>query len=116
MKVLLTMECSCEEAVHWARGVLVLSQLQVLSSFDLRLARQAHATYICPHHGTAVCDCQMVILLVYGGDARPATVMVRGCDGMTTLSLADGPTERPSPELETAINHALAVESPTTSI
>ncbi|HSG14722.1 MAG TPA: hypothetical protein VLE70_00190 [Anaerolineae bacterium] len=111
MAQLLALECSSEEAVRWATETLASADLQVATSFDLRTARAAHTECACPHHGTAACDCQMVVLLVYGRDAGPATLVLHGRDGRTYLSLADTPGQRPSPKLAATIFAALSLDA-----
>lgn len=36
------------------------------ASFDLPSVLTTPTGCICPHHGTDPCDCQMVVMLVYG--------------------------------------------------
>ncbi len=112
MTQMLTLENPYDEALHWITETLNRANLQVATSFDLRTTRPSLPDCPCPHHGTAGCDCQMVILLVYGPDARPATLVVHSSDGRSSLSLADFPGQRPSPSLRAAIQKAL---SPSTS-
>lgn len=111
MGQMLTLECPSEEAVGWITEALALADLQVATSFDLRAARATHTERTCPHHGTAACDCQMVVLLVYGPNARPATLVVHGRDGRTYLSLADTTGQRPSPKLAATIFTILSLEA-----
>lgn len=111
MAQLLTIDCPCEEAVRWITEALALADLQVATSFDLRTARAAHTEPSCPYHGTTACDCQMVVLLVYGIDAYPATLVVHGRDRRTYLSLADPPGQRPSPKLAATILTTLSQET-----
>lgn len=108
MAQLLTLECSSREAVQWIIEVLSQADLQVATSFDLRTAREAHTECACPHHGTAACDCQLVVLLVYSQDDSPATLVLHGSDGHAYLSLADAPGQRPSPPLMIAIITAIS--------
>lgn len=110
MAQILTLECPSEEAVRWTTEALALANLQVATSFDLRTARAAHTECACPHHGTAACDCQMVVLLVYGRDTCPATLVVHGRDGRTYVSLADIPGQRPSPKLAATIVATFSLE------
>jgi hypothetical protein len=111
MAQMLTFDCPSEEAVRWIAEALALADLQAATSFDLRTARAAHTGCSCPHHGTAACDCQMVVLLVYGRDACPATLVVHGRDGRTYLSLADTPGQRPTPRLAATIFTALTLDT-----
>ena len=111
MAQLLTLECPSGEAVRWITETLTRADLQVTTSFDLRTARAAHTECACPRHGTAACDCQMVVLLVYGTEACPATLVVHGRDGRTHLSLADTPGQRPSQGLAASIFITLSLEA-----
>lgn len=111
MAQLLTLECSSREAVQWIIEVLSQADLQVATSFDLRTAREAHTECACPHHGTAACDCQLVVLLVYSQDDSPATLVLHGSDGSTCLSLADTPRQRLSPKLAATIFTILSQEA-----
>lgn len=106
-----SVKCRSEKAVSWAQEMLVCAGLQVSISFDLQLARETHTECSCPHHGTAECDCQMVVFLVYGQDACPASLIIHGRDGLTYLTLADTPGQRPSANLVAAIFSALAPNS-----
>jgi len=104
---LFTLLGSGDKAVTRAIEVLQKAGYQVLRSFDLNAARAAHAECSCPHHGTDLCDCQMVVLLVYGQDDPPATLTAHSRDGRTQFALADDPAQRPSPDLEAAIINIL---------
>ena len=64
---------------------------QVVQSFDLQTARQAHAGCACPHHGTNQCNCQLAVFLIYGAASGPLTLIAHGRDGRTELSLVDDP-------------------------
>ena len=110
MSQLLTLECPYGEALSWITETLKNAHLQVATSFDLRIARSAYPEGSCPHHGPADCDCQIIMLLVYGPDDHPATLVVHGSDGRTWLSLTDFSGQRPSPSLRAAILTALAPE------
>ncbi len=111
MAQLLMLNSSNAEAVQWIIEALSHEDLQVATSFDLRTARAAHTKCTCPHHGTTGCDCQMVVLLVYGTDACPATLVVHGRDGHTYLSLADTPGQRPASRLTATIFTALTLDA-----
>ncbi|HID54449.1 MAG TPA: hypothetical protein EYP41_20725 [Anaerolineae bacterium] len=99
------LRCRCDTAVTEITEALENAGLRVMPSFDSRLAASP-AT--CPHHGTEQCDCQVVILLVYGDDSRPATLMAHGQDGETWISIAAAPGQRPSPHLEAVIKRILS--------
>lgn len=111
MAQMLTLESQSGETVRWITKALASADLQVATSFNLRTARTAHTECGCPHHGTADCDCQMVVLLVYGADACPATLVVHERDGHTNMSLVDTPGQRPSSRLTATIFAALTLDS-----
>lgn len=96
-------KCGGDEASNWVTGRLEAAALRVYRSFDLRSARNASSTCACPYHGTAACDCQMVVLLVYDKQGAPATVVLHGHQGQTWMMLADAPDA----ELATTIEDAL---------
>jgi hypothetical protein len=53
----------------------------------------------------------MVVLLVYGSDSRPISMLAHSFDGRTWFSLVDTPQQRADPRLETAILQALSSQS-----
>ncbi len=85
----LTINCSCDEALQWSQQQLSQAGWHLVQTFDLQAARAASHTCACPNHGTDACDCQMVVMLVYGTALEPATLILHGSDGQTWLSLAD---------------------------
>ena len=80
-------------------------------SFDLQVALASHFRYKCPNHGTAQCDCQMVILLIYGHGHQPASMVVHGQDGKTYLSLVNSPHQRPDRSMLIRIRIILAANA-----
>ena len=82
----------------WEQAIVQVNQrlaevgLYTVRTFDLRDARQAHMDCTCPYHGTTPCDCQIVILLVYG-DGQPLSLVAHGFEGQTWLSLVSTPQE-----------------------
>jgi hypothetical protein len=108
---LMTVQANCEEATTHTAQLLSSVGLQVVRSFDLRSARMAHAECACPHHGTAQCTCQFVVLLVYGRGGAPVTLVVHGHDGQTWLSLVDIPQQPADMRLATKIAQALSPAS-----
>lgn len=65
------------------------SGLQVIRTFDLHETRVTEKTCTCPNHGTEKCDCQMVVLLVYGKESQPASLVAHGHNGQTWFSLVE---------------------------
>jgi len=104
---ILTLQTDSQTAIEQSMRRLELAGLQVVRSFDLKVARAAHMGCTCPHHGTDQCDCQMVVLLVYNQDGPPATLVVHGHDGQTQIALVDTPDQRPTSQLVEAIVRAV---------
>lgn len=103
---------SYDEVLPWLKQQLSRAGLRVIQTFDLRLTTALKLGYCsCPHHGTGQCDCQMVVLLVYGGDLKPATLILHGNDGQTWLSLIDHPGQRAEAETISAIQKALEIQT-----
>ena len=86
---ILTLHQSAETTVAWTMQRLVAQGFQVERTFDLHAARMLQVDCPCPHHGATDCTCQMIVLLVYGQEAQPATIVVHGHDDQTYLSLVD---------------------------
>ena len=104
---ILTYQSDSQAAIDQLLQRLHQARLQVTRSFDLKVARAAHVGCTCPHHGTDQCDCQMVVLLVYGGGGAPVTLVVHGHDNQTEVALVDTPDQRPSTHLAKAILQAI---------
>ncbi len=105
---LLKLNDTGDEAIIRVKNALEDSGLRVMMSFDSQLTRNAATPTACPHHGTADCDCQIVILLVYDRDGQPATLLAHGQDGETWISLVVAPGQRPPARLEDKIKQALS--------
>ena len=106
----LTLDCSCKETLDWLKKRLAAVPLRVMQTFDLHDARQAFEGCACPHHGTAQCDCQMVILLVYDSAPEPATLILHGNEKKTWISLADRLSQPANVNLVMSIERALGVK------
>jgi len=79
----------CEDTLQWAKIQLAQANMRAVQTFDLHTARIGLADCSCPNHGTAACDCQMVVLLVYGTAEEPVTLILHGSDGQTWLSIVE---------------------------
>lgn len=110
----LIVEQNCEIALQWANQRLAGAGLRSVQTFDLQDARAGAHDDSCPHHGTELCDCQMVILLVYGNGTEPETLILHGSDGKTWLSLAH--TMRPVSGLANRIQKTLNTNEPASKI
>jgi len=87
---ILTLHQSTEETVAWTTQRLMVCGFQIERTFDLHAARMSQVDCPCPYHGTSDCNCQMIVLLVHDQKTQPATLVVHGHDGQTSLSLVDG--------------------------
>ena len=103
----LILDQPCDTAVDGVTRQMGIIGLRVVRTFDLHVARLAHAKCPCPNHGTDQCDCQMVVLLVYGSNRQPLSIVAHGHSGQTWFSMVDTPQQRPDPRLEAAIRLAL---------
>ena len=106
----LSVNHSCDEALQWTKKQLLQAGLRPIQTFDLHTARVGLHDCPCPNHGTNECDCQMVVLLVYGKSAEPVTLILHGNDGQTWVSIADDPRQRADVKLITAIQQALEIK------
>lgn len=100
----------CDKTLQWTNKRLVKAGLHPVQTFDLHAARTALHDCPCPNHGTNECDCQLVVLLVYGKAEEPMTLILHGNDGQTWLSIADGPHQRSDAGLRGEIQQALEVK------
>ena len=106
---------SCDDAVQWITEQFKNAGLQTVRTFDLQDARHDYEECPCPHHGTARCDCQMVVLLVYQDRHQPISIIAHGNDGKTWFSVVDSAHQRADPILEGQIHHAIAPYGTVTS-
>jgi hypothetical protein len=109
----LILEQPCDEAIAWVVHQASGAGLQVLRTFDLQMARLAHAECPCPQHGTDQCGCQMVILLVYADSYQPVSLVAHSHDGKTWFSLVNTPQQRADPRLEVIIRQVITPQSTT---
>ncbi|MDX1413760.1 MAG: hypothetical protein R3293_06185 [Candidatus Promineifilaceae bacterium] len=108
MLPLLNLDCDCDEAAVKVIDALVNANLRVVTSFDSQHTCEPGNRAPCPHHGTAVCDCRIIILLIYEATSHPATLLAHGQDGETWVSLATAAGQRPTTGLENKIRLALS--------
>ncbi len=103
---------SCDSALPWIVEELSRRGLRALQTFDLHDARLGEANCPCPQHGLDECDCQMVVLLVYGEPAEPATLVLHGNDAKTWLTLVHTAAQQADPALRDSIETALQLNLP----
>ena len=109
----LNVSSTCDQTLQWVNQRLLEAGLRGVRTFDLHTARAASRDCACPAHGTEQCDCQMVVLLIYGNTEEPATLILHGNDGKTWLSLTD--PAKLSNGLADQIRRALAINDTTPS-
>jgi len=111
----LLFDCNGETAARAATEALTRHGFRVIRSFDLRSALAplaAHAGCDCPHHGTAQCTCQFVVLLVYddpstGSGSAPAVVTAHSRDIQAQVQIVHDANTQPDPRLVTPVMAAL---------
>ena len=103
----LSVNHSCDQALRWTKEQLSQVGLRPVQTFDLYTARAGSYECPCPNHGTNECDCQLVIMLVYGKAEEPVTLILHGNDGQTWLSIADNPRQRSDTKLPAEIRQVL---------
>ncbi len=86
---LLIVPRDCEFVVGRLTQRLALGGYNAERSFDLQRVQTEPATCACPHHGTAKCNCQMIVLLVYFPSGVMRTMIAHGCDGITHLDWSE---------------------------
>lgn len=96
-----------ETATQAVVAVLTRHGLQVVRSFDLRSALAVHGGCECPHHGTAECSCQFVVLLAYGEAGEPVILTTHSRDGQTDAQIVHDTTTVPEPHLAEEVTTAL---------
>jgi hypothetical protein len=103
----LVLDQTCEQVLAWINGKLTHAGFRVVQTFDLHVARLAHPNCPCPHHGTDGCNCQMIVVLVYGKQGDPATLVIHGQEEGASLSLGIPVDAHSNQPLELAIRRVL---------
>jgi len=106
-----TINLDCEAVIFQLSKQLQDWGLRVVRSFDLQSACASYPDLIYPHHGDSPCDCQMVVLLVYGAGVTPASVVLHSYRGNTDVELVDTPDNRPDKRLVEMIRLAFETET-----
>jgi hypothetical protein len=70
-------------------GMLENDGLRVICSFDLQAACASFEANICPHHGQAPCDCQMLVMLVYAEEGDPLALVAHGHMGRVQVGIRE---------------------------
>lgn len=101
----------CDETLQWTKNQLSQAGLRPIQTFDLHAARGGAHDCPCPNHGTKECDCQLIVLLVYGKTAEPVTLILHGNGGQTGISIGENSPQTADLNLITVIQQALTVKS-----
>jgi hypothetical protein len=104
---LLSVSQTCNQTADLLKRRLMESGWKTLQTFDLHEAMFAIDGCSCPHHGTQECDCDMVVLLVYGMEPEPVTILLHGCNGQTQVAFAEYAQKKVSETSVVAIRRAL---------
>lgn len=87
-----------DDAVKTITEALSAHGFYILRSFDLRSALTVSEVGCeCPHHGTEKCDCQFVVLLIYGDAAEPLTLTTHSHNHQTRVQIVRDATTNPDP-------------------
>ena len=103
----LSIDSSCDQALQAIKTKLSQAGLSAVQTFNLSTARLGLHNCHCPNHGTDACDCQMIVLLVYGEAAEPATLIMHGNNGETWISVADSALQGVETKFVTGIRAVL---------
>lgn len=108
----LLFDCNGETAAQAATDSLTRRDFRVVRSFDLRSAMAAHAGCECPHHGTAQCTCQFVVLLIYGDPSTgsggaPVVITAHSRGAQAQVQVVHDANARPDPRLVEQVMAAL---------
>lgn len=96
-----------ETVARAATATFARHGLYVIRSFDLRSALAGQPGCECPQHGTAECNCQYAVLLVYGEAGTPAALTLHSHDSQTYAQIVRDSATTPDPCLAEQIMTAL---------
>jgi len=85
----LSVNNSCDETLKWSKQKLAQKGLRPFQTFTLHPARTGLDDCLCTNHEMGKCNCQLVVLLVYGDANTPETLMLYGNEIRTWLSITD---------------------------
>ncbi len=82
---------NCDQVIDQVSQQLASAGFQTLPTFNLRTTLPADR---CCDTPPEECECQMVILLVYGKEGPPFTLSLFGEKGTTTVAMNNDPSDR----------------------
>ncbi len=77
---------TCDQVIDQVSQRLASAGFQTLPTFNLKATLPAER---CCDSPSGLCECQMVILLVFGKDGPPFTLSLFGEKGTTTVAMND---------------------------
>ena len=106
----MTLNVNSNVAVKRVSERLSADGMQVIRSFDLQTAKDAHENCTCPHHGEDECDCQLVVILVYDDQGTLLKIVAHSKDKKTHFALIDPPDNDRERKMKIKLLQALALE------
>jgi hypothetical protein len=117
MQNTLLLDLNGDEAVKTISESLRSHGFYVLRSFDLRSALTVTDVGCeCPHHGTEKCDCQFVVLLIYGSAAEPITLTTHSHNNQTRVQIVRDATMKPDARFAESVMALIGEVSPKLAI
>ncbi|MEW6651281.1 MAG: hypothetical protein AB1453_13985 [Chloroflexota bacterium] len=92
-KPFLIIESGCSQFLATFKDKLEAAGYSVVQSFDLSSTRALHEGCACPYHGSELCTCELVVLLLYRAAGDPLTLTLDGRDERTFVYLNEEPGE-----------------------
>ncbi len=114
-KPLFVLDQNCQDITSRIVHEVEKAGMQALRSFDLDAVRSSSQGFCCPIHGTNVCTCHLVILLILSRQRGSLTVILEGSDQQTSVYLDSGqgiPEEQVDPSLTVALINAFFPKQP----
>ncbi len=102
---------ACETVIAHLRAQLAARHIRTVRSFDLQSACASHPDLTCPHHEKAPCDCQLVVLLAYGGQGPPLSLLIHSHHACTEVEIAASDGAAAHPNLADTLAAVLALQS-----
>jgi len=106
-----TIKRNCKEVLQLLTERLSAQGLQIVRSFDLKTARIAHPECSCPRHGNKDCDCQMVVLLIYGDGESPISLVFHNDNEETNFTMVDRNRSSQNSSLEDILLETIVLET-----
>lgn len=82
-------EMQCSKFVEPLKQAITDAGLWFFQSFDLQSARTLHDNCSCEYHGTSLCTCQLIVLLIYRAIGDPITLILDGRDDQTHIYIVE---------------------------